>query len=162
MIILRTFPPAASNRRELLFAATTEILSAFLQLPRRRIIGQAGLESVCQFSTCVLGGRTDPMAVPADDIALGDLRLENDTVLQIDLSGSQAEGLRLGISMVEVHDMRWKGSSAVHARHATQVPQPSERRPLTLRDARDLRVAIPRVVGDVVRALVPRARHKTF
>ena len=61
--------------------------------------------------------------------------------------------------MVEVHDPRRKRSAAVLAWSPSQISQERERRFLTKSDTLDFFVAMCRVVGDVVRALVALASH---
>lgn len=73
-----------------------------------------GLNPYFQRAVRVLRGRPDSMAVRANDVALGNFCSEDRAVLQIDVVCGKAKGLRLGVTMVEVHDVRRKRTPAVH------------------------------------------------
>src|SRR5262249_37909017 len=105
--------------------------------------------------------RANSMAVRADDVALCNLALEGVARFQQDAArtGAEIEELCLGVAMVEVHRIRRKAPSAVGAGSTAQVAQPCERCLLTPRDARDLLLAMARVVRHVVGTLVPNSRH---
>lgn len=90
------------------------------------------------------------MAVDADDVALRDLPEELAARLQHRRTTPKVEGLRGGVSVIEVHDTRLEGLSAIETWNASQTAQPCQRRALSADDALDLALAIPRVVRHVV------------
>lgn len=75
--------------------------------------------------------------------------------LQHRSASPEVESLRGGVSVIKVHDVRFESPTAVETWDASQVAQPCQRRTLPNQDALDLLLAMPRVVRDVVRALIP-------
>lgn len=144
---------AKANQHIHLFSATPMPLLALALHRRCRGRHATRLETELEDPVRVLHRRSNPMAIRADHVTLGDLRFEKLAVLQQDVLGSQAEALLRRVAVIKVHDMWWKYASTIDARHSTQIAQPLERRPLSPHHAVYLSQAIPPVVRNVVRAL---------
>jgi len=69
-------------------------------------------------TACELRCRPYAMAIPANDIALRDFSLQDHAILQKHFLRREAEQLGGRIPVIEVHDMRRKRATAVHARNA--------------------------------------------
>ena len=105
--------------------------------------------------------RAHPVTVRAHYVALRNLCFEHGTVLQhhAALACAEIEKLVSWIAVIEVHHPRREASTAVHTGDATKFTQPIERCLLATRDALDLLLAMTRVIGNVVRTLVPCTGH---
>lgn len=93
------------------------------------------------------------MAVGADDVTLRDL-VEDLLARSEQRRPRDVEAFFRWVSMIEVHGVRRKGTSAVCACNTAQISQPMESGLLPTPDSLDFLRAIPRVVGDVVWTLI--------
>lgn len=112
-------------------------------------------KAVLEETMFIRGSRAYRVAVRAHDVALRDLGEELPARTKQRVRTRQTERLCLRIAMIEIHDVGREDAAAIHTRDLSELAQPRERRLLTSNDARDLRVAIARVVGEVVRTAVP-------
>ena len=107
----------------------------------------------------MLAPSPEPMAICADNVALGRLRADLRAALQGGPAGAQIEALRGRVAVVEVHLMTGETTSAIGTWDLAERPQERGGGRLAMRDALKLALAIRRVVRDVRRPLLPLAGH---
>jgi hypothetical protein len=97
----------------------------------------------------MLGSRSKPVAIGADDVAFRGLSQQLLEILECSPPRTQDEGLRRGVAMVKVHLVRLESAATISARHVPQRSQERCRGVLPTADASDFLVPIGDVVADV-------------
>ena len=110
----------------------------------------------------VLLARSEAVAVRADDVALRRLGEQRLTALEHRPAGRQHKLFFALVAMVEIHLVRLKAPTAIHARNLTKTPEEGRCLRLSPSNSLDLSVPIRCVVGHIEWALIADLGHAPF